>query len=79
MHLQRIVSPTPSRNAAASLATAHSAMSEERFAMFRNAMPTAENFSGMLDRTPLDAAIAKKERHMAENGIASRSHATTSG
>lgn len=55
------------------------AVSEERFAMFRAAMPTVENFSGMLDRTPLDAAIAEKERYMAENGIASRSFATTTG
>ncbi len=52
------------------------AVSEERFAMFRTAMPTRENFSGMLDRAPLDAAIADKEREMAQNGIASRSHAT---
>jgi uncharacterized Ntn-hydrolase superfamily protein len=53
------------------------AVSEERFALFRTAMPTAENFSGTLDRTPLDRAIAEKERSMAEHGIASRSYATT--
>lgn len=52
------------------------AVSEERFAMFRKAMPTRENFSGVLDRGPLDAAIADKEREMAQNGVASRSHAT---
>lgn len=52
------------------------AVSEERFALFRTAMPTQENFAGMLDRKPLDAAIAEKERQMAENGVGSRSHAT---
>lgn len=53
------------------------AVSEERFALFRKAMPTAENFSGMLDRTPLDEAIARKEREMAEIGMPSASYATT--
>lgn len=51
------------------------AVSEERFALFRTALPTRENPSGLLDRTPLDAAIAQKERDMSENGVASRSHA----
>lgn len=54
------------------------AVSEERYALFRHAMPTAENFAGMLDRTPLDAAISEKERQMAEAGIQSASFATTS-
>lgn len=54
------------------------AVSEERFALFRAAMPTTENFSGMLDRSPLDAAIANKEREMAETDTASASFATTS-
>ncbi len=53
------------------------AVSEERFALFRPAMPTRENPSGMLDRAPLDKAIADKERDMAENGVASKSQATT--
>ena len=52
------------------------AVSEERFALFRPAMPTRHNPSGLLDRTPLDQAIADKERQMAEEGIPSRSHAT---
>ncbi len=52
------------------------AVSEERYAIFRTAMPTRENVSGVPDRGPLDAAIADKEREMAENGITSRSHAT---
>lgn len=53
------------------------AVSEERFALFRRAMPTQQNFAGMLDRTPLDAAIAEKERQMAESGLPSASFATT--
>lgn len=52
------------------------AVSEERFALFSAAMPTRDNFAGMLDRAPLDSAIARKERVMAQSGIASRSHAT---
>ncbi len=52
------------------------AVSEERYALFRPAMPTRENPSGMLDRTPLDQAIADKERQMAESGVVSRSQAT---
>ncbi len=52
------------------------AVSEERFALFRPAMPTRENPSGLLDRTPLDKAIADKEREMARTGLASRSHAS---
>ena len=52
------------------------AVSEERFALFRSAMPTRENPSGMLDRTPLDKAIAEKERQLAESGIGSQSQAT---
>ncbi|MEM6896904.1 MAG: DUF1028 domain-containing protein [Pseudomonadota bacterium] len=52
------------------------AVSKERFALFRPAMPTRENPSGWLDRTPLDAAIAEKERDMAARGISSRSYAT---
>lgn len=55
------------------------AVSEERFALFRPAMPTRENPSGMLDRKPLDKAIADKEREMAENGAQSQSHATQPG
>lgn len=51
-------------------------VSEERFALFRPAMPTRENPSGILDRSPLDKAIANKERQMAENGVTSKSHAT---
>ncbi|KMW60381.1 hypothetical protein AIOL_000534 [Candidatus Rhodobacter oscarellae] len=52
------------------------AVSQERFALFRPAMPTRENPSGMLDRGPLDQAIAERERHLAETGIGSQSQAT---
>ena len=48
----------------------------DRFALFRPAMPTRENPSGMLDRSPLDRAIAEKEREMAEKGIPTQSQAT---
>lgn len=51
-------------------------VSEERFALFRPAMPTRERPSGMLDRSPLDQAIADKERQMAEAGKPSRSYAS---
>lgn len=54
------------------------AVSEERFALFRPAMPTRQNPSGVLDRTPLDKAITDKELQMAKDGIASQSHATPS-
>jgi len=52
------------------------AVSEERFAFFRPAMPTRANPSGVLDRAPLDKAIAEKEREMAAAGVPSRSYAT---
>ncbi len=52
------------------------AVAEERFALFRTAMPTKENFSGATDRGPLDKAIADKERAMAESGAPSRSFAS---
>ncbi len=50
-------------------------VSEERFALFRPAIPTRENPSGMLDRGPLDKAIAAKEAQMAASGIPSSSYA----
>ncbi|MDJ0823310.1 MAG: DUF1028 domain-containing protein [Paracoccaceae bacterium] len=52
------------------------AVAEERYLVFRTAMPTVENFSGMVDRTPLDAAIAANEEERAEKGIVSQSLAT---
>lgn len=53
------------------------AVSEERFALFRPTMPTRENPSGILDRAPLDQAIADKEHEMAAAGTPSQSHATS--
>ncbi|MDU8913488.1 DUF1028 domain-containing protein [Aestuariicoccus sp. MJ-SS9] len=52
------------------------AVTEERYLIFRTAMPTVENFSGMVDRTPLDKAIAANEKERAEKGIVSQSLAT---
>ncbi len=52
------------------------AVAEERYMVFRTAMPTVEEFSGMIDRTPLDAAIAANEKERAEKGIVSQSLAT---
>lgn len=52
------------------------AVTEERYQLFRKAMPTVENFSGMVDRTPLDEAIARSETERAEKGIVSQSFAT---
>lgn len=55
------------------------AVSAERFKIFSMGMATVDNFSGMVDRSPIDAAIAKDEAHRAETGIQSQSHATTTG
>jgi len=52
------------------------AVSEERYLLFREAMGTVENFSGMVDRTPLDIAITENEANRAAEGIASHSLAT---
>ncbi len=53
------------------------AVSGERLRLFAMGLATEENFSGMVDRTPLDEAIAKDEAHRAAHGIASQSHATS--
>lgn len=52
------------------------AVSAERYDLFREAMATTDNFSGVIDRAPLDAAIAKNEAHRKEHGVASQSCAT---
>ena len=52
------------------------AVAEERYLLFREAMGTLENFSGMVDRTPLDIAISKNEAKRAAEGIISQSRAT---
>ena len=51
------------------------AVSKERFRLFAQGIATVENFSGMVDRSPIDDAIAKDEAYRAEHGITSRSHA----
>lgn len=52
------------------------AATEERYLLFREAMGTVENFSGMVDRTQLDIAIAENEAKRAAKGIVSQSRAT---
>jgi uncharacterized Ntn-hydrolase superfamily protein len=52
------------------------AVAEERYMVFRSSMPTVEDFSGMVDRAPLDAAIIANEKERAEKGIVSQSLAT---
>jgi uncharacterized Ntn-hydrolase superfamily protein len=51
------------------------AVSKERYMLFAQAMATTENFSGMVDRRPLDDAIASAEKRRNEQGIKSRSFA----
>jgi uncharacterized Ntn-hydrolase superfamily protein len=51
------------------------AVSAERYTIFATAMGTVENFSGMTDRRPMDAAIAKDEARRRDQGIASHSFA----
>jgi uncharacterized Ntn-hydrolase superfamily protein len=51
------------------------AVSAERYMIFATAMGTVENFSGMTDRRPMDAAIAKDEARRRDQGIASHSFA----
>ena len=51
-------------------------VAQERYLHFADAIPTRANFSGMTDRTPLDAAIAAEEARRRSEGRASRSFAT---
>lgn len=51
-------------------------VADERYTIFKTAMPTTENFSGMTDRRPLDQAIATAEEERRKNGYVSVSHAT---
>lgn len=51
-------------------------VAEERYLLFREAMGTVENFSGMLDRAPLDKAITENEAKRAAEGIVSVSRAS---
>ena len=52
-------------------------VADERYTIFRTALPTVENFSGMVDRRPLDEAIAGAEEERSKTGYVSQSFATT--
>ena len=47
----------------------------ERYMIFKTALPTTANFSGLVDRGPLDQTIAKAEKERQENGYISPSYA----
>ncbi len=51
-------------------------VASERFLYVADAMPTRDNFSGVTDRTDIDAAIAVEEERRAKAGHKSRSLAT---
>ncbi|MEM7488099.1 MAG: DUF1028 domain-containing protein [Pseudomonadota bacterium] len=51
-------------------------VAQERYTAFRMGMATAEDFSGMTDRAPIDAAIAAEEARRTAEGRSSRSQAT---
>lgn len=51
------------------------AVAQERYRMFQIGIATVDNFSGLTDRTPIDAAIAKDEARRAEHRITTRSYA----
>ncbi len=51
------------------------AVSKERYRLFAQGIPSVENFSGIVDRTPIDEAIAKDEAYRSEHGIKTQSHA----
>ncbi|MFC3613403.1 DUF1028 domain-containing protein [Lutimaribacter marinistellae] len=51
-------------------------VAQERYLHVAEAMPTRANFSGLTDRTPLDAAIAEEEERRKREGRQSRSFAT---
>ncbi|WP_370159583.1 DUF1028 domain-containing protein [Limimaricola soesokkakensis] len=51
----------------------------ERYLHVAEAMPTAENFSGLSDCAPIDRAITEAEARRAAEGRASRSRATETG
>ena len=50
-------------------------VADERYMIFKTALPTTDNFSGMIDRRPLDQAIAKAEEERQQNGYVSPSYA----
>ncbi len=51
-------------------------VADERYTIFKTALPTIDDFSGMIDRRPLDQAIAKAEEERRQNGYLSASYAT---
>lgn len=51
-------------------------VAQERFLHVAETMPTRGNFSGLTDRTPLDAAIAEEEARRQREGRKSQSFAT---
>lgn len=51
-------------------------VAQERFLHVAETMPTRGNFSGLTDRTPLDAAIAEEEARRHREGRKSQSFAT---
>ncbi|WP_299678817.1 DUF1028 domain-containing protein [uncultured Roseobacter sp.] len=51
-------------------------VAQERFLHVAHVMPRRDDFSGLTDRAPLDAAIAEEDRRRAQEGRGSRSFAT---
>ena len=54
-------------------------VADERYLHVAGAMPTAENFSGLTDRAPIDRAIEAAEARRRAEGRVSRSRATETG
>lgn len=52
------------------------AVTQERFVHFREGMATQENFSGLIDRTPIDEAIKRADEALAASPEGSSSFAT---
>ena len=50
-------------------------VAHEQYMIFKRALPTTENFSGMIDRHPLDQTISKVEEERRRQGYVSSSHA----
>ena len=51
-------------------------VADERYMIFKTALPTTENFSGMINRHSLNQTIAKVEEERRRQGYVSSSHAT---
>ncbi len=52
-------------------------VAEERYLHIAEVMPTSANFSGLIDRAPLDAVIAEAEERRKRDGRQSKSFATS--